>query len=119
MVHARRLLESLPYFTRIPDDGVLLPKPMPSAVPGAGIRRFAATRDEEGAYLLVYAPAGIPFMVRLDGLRAPLCRARWMDPRTGAFSSAGDLPTARPQTFTPPTPGELTDWVLVLEACRP
>ena len=119
MVHARRLLESLPYFTRIPDDGVLLPEPMPSAVPGAGIRRFAATRDEEGAYLLVYAPAGIPFTVRLDGLRAPRCRARWMDPRTGTFSSAGDLPTARPQTFTTPTPGELTDWVLVLEACRP
>lgn len=118
MAHARRLLESLPYFTRIPDDGVLLPEPASAAVPGAGIRRFTATRDTEGTYILVYAPAGVPFTVRLDDLRAARCRARWMNPRTGEFTPAGVLPTGKPWTFTPPTPGELTDWVLVLEAFR-
>ena len=115
MVHARKLLESLPYFTRIPDDSVLLPKPYPAVVPGAGIRRFAATRDCEGAYILVYAPVGFPFTVRLDSLAGTRCKARWMDPRTGEFHAAGDYSTRAPQTFQTPTPGELTDWVLVLE----
>ena len=116
MVHARKLLESLPYFTRIPADDVLLPQPYPQVVPGAGIRRFAATRDSEGAYILVYAPVGFPFTVRLDSLAGARCKARWMDPRTGEFQAAGDYSTREPQTFQTPTPGELTDWVLVLEA---
>lgn len=117
MAHARRLLESLPYFTRVPDDSVLVPDPHPSVVPGAGDRRFAATRDADGAYLLVYAPVGVPFQVRLDTLRAPVCRARWMDPRTGEFLDIGRIPAREgPRTFLSPTPGELLDWVLVLEA---
>lgn len=117
MVHARRLLESLPYFTRIPDDSVLAPEPHPTVVPGAGDRRFVATRDTDGAYILVYAPVGIPFTVKLDTLRTPVCHARWMDPRTGEFREIGQLPTREgPHKFLPPTPGELLDWVLVLEA---
>ncbi len=116
MVHARRLLESLPYFTRIPDDSVLLPEPMPTVVPGRDIRRFAATRDTEGAYILVYAPVGVPFKVRLDVLASETCRARWMNPRNGEFTEIGTFPTKDPHEFLTPTPGELIDWVLVIES---
>lgn len=116
MVHARHLLESLPYFTRIPDDSVLLPEPMQTVVPGRGLRRFVATRDTEGTYILVYVPVGTPFKVRLNDLKAPCCRARWMDPRTGEFRAIGTFPTDEPHEFLTPDPGELIDWVLVLEA---
>ena len=42
------------------------------------------------------------------------CLARWFNPRTGDYSFIGLFDTSAPQTFTPPTPGELLDWILVL-----
>ena len=116
MVHARRLLESLPYFSRIPADELIVPDAQPAFVPGAGERRLVATRDANGVFALAYTPVGVPFSMRLDTLAARRCHARWMDPRTGEFRDIGDFPTALPVRFLPPTPGELLDWVLVLTA---
>ena len=118
MVHARRLLESLPFFSRVPADELIVPDPNPALVPGAGDRRLAATRDAEGRFALAYAPVGVPFTMRLDALASGHCRARWMDPRTGAFHDIGVFPTNQPRRFIPPTPGELLDWVLVLSPVR-
>lgn len=116
MVHARRLIESLGAFDRVPDDSLLLPEPFDSAVPGRGDRRFAACRDPDGRYILAYAPLGRPFRLRLDALAGGRCRARWMDPRTGGFMEVGEFPATGPVAFTPPAPGELLDWVLVAQA---
>ena len=115
MAHARRLVETIGAFDRMPDDSLLMPEPFDSAVPGHGIRRFAACRDPNGRYILAYAPVGMPFRLRLDALKGKNCHARWMDPRTGEFVEIGEIPTADPHAFMPPTPGELTDWVLVAE----
>jgi hypothetical protein len=119
MIHGRRLMESRPYFTRVPDDGVIAAVPgapdVPTAVPGAGTRRFVATRDAAGSYAMVYAPVGRPFGVRMDKITGEKVKAWWFDPRTGAASAAGEFPDAGVRTFVSPTPGELTDWVLVLD----
>ena len=56
MQHARALLESRPYLTRIPDDDVLATNPVPTAMPGSGRYHFAAKRDANGSYAMVYAP---------------------------------------------------------------
>ena len=48
MQHGRRLIESRPFLTRIPDDSVIVTDRVPTSVPGAGRYRFAATRDEAG-----------------------------------------------------------------------
>ncbi|HEX8200404.1 MAG TPA: DUF4038 domain-containing protein, partial [Isosphaeraceae bacterium] len=66
MRHARRLLESRPFPTRVPDDAVIVPADVPTAVPGAGIKRLVATRDARGRYAMVYTPTGRPFSVRMD-----------------------------------------------------
>jgi hypothetical protein len=115
MQFAKRLLQSRPYLTRIPDDGLIIPEDPPTSVPGAGLRRFVATRDSDGTYAMVYAPVGRAFRVRLDHLNADKLKAWWFDPRTGKVTSAGEFPGGGERAFLSPDPGEERDWVLVLD----
>ncbi len=115
MQHARRLLESRPFLTRVPDDTVIVEDRVPTSVPGAGRYRFVATRDSEGRYAMVYAPAGRPFRVRMTAVRGPRLNAWWFDPRDGKATAIGEFPTEGERTFAPPTAGEALDWVLVLD----
>ena len=115
MQHARHLLESRPYLDRIPDDSILVPDRVKTAVPGAGRYRYVATRDEAGTYAMVYCPLGRPFSVRMDAISGPTLKAWWFDPRTGAAEPIGEFPNTGTREFNTPTPGEATDWVLVLD----
>ncbi len=116
MIHARRLLESRPFLDRIPDDSLLVPHPLaPHLVPGAGTARFAATRDAAGTYAMIYVPLGRAFAVNTAALPALRLRAWWFDPRSGTASDLGALASAPELRFTPPTVGELSDWILVLD----
>ena len=115
MQFARRLLESRPFLTRIPDDTVIVDAAAKTAMPGAGRYRFAATRDESGSYAMVYAPVGRTFRVRLDKITGPTVAAWWYNPRNGEARRIGEFPNQGEQAFTPPDPGEFLDWVLVLD----
>lgn len=66
MQHARSLLESRPFLTRIPDDSIIVASDVSTSIPGAGTRRFVATRDSSGSYAMVYCPVGRPFSVHMD-----------------------------------------------------
>jgi hypothetical protein len=109
MRHARALLESRPFLTRIPDQGVL------ASDPGTGTWRVQATRDSEGSYLMVYSAAGHPVTVRLDLLAGDTAHAWWYDPRTGHATEIGTLSAQGEQEFVPPTLGADADWVLVID----
>jgi hypothetical protein len=115
MQHARALLESRPFLTRIPADDVIAEGRVPTSVPGAGRYRFVATRDAAGTYAMVYAPVGRPFTVRMGAVTGRRVRAWWFDPRNGRASSIGTLPASGEHEFTPPDRGEMLDWVLVLD----
>ncbi|MBX9583768.1 MAG: glycoside hydrolase family 140 protein [Gemmataceae bacterium] len=115
MQHGRRLVESRPYLSRIPDDSIIVPDTVTTLVPGAGTRRFAATRDEAGTFAMVYAPVGRPFAVKMDKITGPKVKAWWFNPRDGKATAIGEFPNAGTRRFTPPDPGELLDWVLVLD----
>lgn len=115
MGYGRRLIESRPFLTRIPDDSVIVEADPPSAVPGAGLKRYAATRDSEGSYAMVYVPTGRSFKVRMEKVRGRNVVAWWFDPRTAAALRIGEYPNAGEREFTPPTRGENLDWVLVLD----
>jgi hypothetical protein len=115
MQYGRRLLESRPYLTRVPDDAVIVTDRVPTAVPGAGRYRFVATRDSSGSYAMIYAPVGRPFKVRMDRITGPAVKAWWFNPRNGEAAAAGEFPTSGEREFVSPDKGETIDWVLVLD----
>ncbi len=115
MQHARALLESRPFLTRVPDLGVLASNSIPTVMPGSGRYHFAATRDSNGSYAFVYAPVGRPFKVRMDKISGGKVKAWWFDPRRGKATLIGTFENRGEREFTPPSPGEMLDWVLVLD----
>ncbi len=115
MRYARRLLESRPFLSRIPDDSLVVATNVPTAMPGAGVRHFSATRDEAGSYAMIYAPVGRAFTVRMEKITGPSVRDWWFNPRDGSATPLGEFSNATDREFIPPTPGEELDWVLVLD----
>lgn len=115
MQHGRALIESRPFLSRVPDDSVIVEDRVPTHIPGAGRYRFAATRDAEGTFAMVYAPVGRPFTVRMDVIRGSKVKAWWFNPRDGTAKAIGTFANQGQRTFVPPEPGEMLDWVLVLD----
>jgi hypothetical protein len=115
MQHGRKLMESRPFLSRVPDASIVVTSPVPTAMPGAGTRRFVATRDTEGTYAMVYAPVGRPFTVRMDVIRGEKVKAWWFNPRDGKATAIGTFSNQGQREFNPPNAGEFLDWVLVLD----
>ncbi len=111
----RRLMESRPFLARVPDDSVIVPDRVSTAVPGAGRYRYVATRDASGTYAFVYAPVGRGFTVRLDKIAGERVRACWFNPRNGESTVIGVYLNKGEHRFIPPDRGEQLDWVLVLD----
>jgi Tol biopolymer transport system component len=115
MIHGRRLMESRPFLTRVPDDTVIATDCVATSVPGAGRSRYAATRDEAGTFAMVYVPIGRAFKVKMDRITGTKVKAWWFNPRTGTAREIGDFENTGEREFIPPHVGELLDWVLVLD----
>jgi hypothetical protein len=115
MQFGRKLIESRPFLTRIPDDSIIASNRVSTSVPGAGRYRFVATRDESGSYAMVYAPVGRKFSVHMDKISGSQVKAWWFDPRTGRAEALGMFENKGVREFTPPGYGEMLDWVLVLD----
>ena len=116
MRYAKELLLARAYFTRVPAPEMIMEHGQgASIIPGAGTRRFVATRDELGSYALVYAPVGRAFELDLEKVRGEKLRFAWMNPRDGTVSAWTVVSRTARRRFEPPTPGELLDWVLIVE----
>lgn len=109
MQYLRRLIESRPYFTRIPDQKLIV------SDPGVGGLHIQATRDTEGTYAFVYFPMN-DMTARLDlsRLRSAKVRAWWYDPRTGVGTLIGTLEAGAQSEFRTPPYGP--DWVLAIDS---
>ncbi|MDX1933638.1 MAG: glycoside hydrolase family 140 protein [Capsulimonadales bacterium] len=107
MRHARALLESRPYLSRIPDQKLIV------SDPGAGTHHVRATRDIDGRYALVYFPSAREAEIDLTPLHGSRINVFWYDPRTGGAEFRGQIDRAGTGKFTPPSTGP--DWVLVLD----
>jgi hypothetical protein len=115
MKHARALLESRPFLSRIPDASLIVADPVATNVPGAGRYRFVATRDTDATYAMIYAPIGRSFQVKTDILEGTKLTAWWFNPRTGQSKLLGGFDNQGVHEFSPPDAGEMIDWVLVLD----
>ncbi len=109
MGHVRRLFESRPWETLVPDQALLVGPNLP----GDGFVRAAVSSDRSFAF--VYSPRGEPVSVDQTRLKALDLSAWWFDPRYGrAYFAHTGVATAI-QVFTPPSSGRGCDWVLVLD----
>lgn len=115
MQFGRRLIESRPFLTRVPDDSVIVTGAVPTSVPGAGQKRLVATRDQDGTYAMVYIPVGRKFSIQMNKIKGSRVVAWWFNPRDGKSERIGEFSNSGTREFTPPAPGEMLDWVLVLD----
>jgi hypothetical protein len=109
--HLKTLMLSHPYFTRVPDQSLIV------GDAGEGAAHIAATRDTAGRYALIYIPDGRPVTIDLTKLPGARMSVSWFDPRTGEAQQAdAQIPLDGIRTFTPPTSGRDQDWVLVISS---
>lgn len=122
MKHLRRLVESRPFLSRIPDDGTVLGSPA-----GTTADRIQVTRGADRSWAAYYLTTGQPVQASLANLKGPLLNAWWFNPRDGKTYAPDGTPTEKPfaqvdigakkTTFDPPGErGEGNDWVLVLDS---
>jgi hypothetical protein len=111
MFFLRQLIESRPFFPRIPDQSLI------AGDAGEGGLHLQACRDEAGTYAFIYFPMNdrnAILELRSMGAAAPeRVRAAWYDPRTGFTTPIGEFETKEPLPFRSPSYGP--DWVLVID----
>ena len=109
MGYGRSLIESRPFFTRIPDQNLIVEGQQ------EGTRRITATRDRKGSYAMIYSEQGDPFAINTQLLSGEKLVAWWFDVRSGRSHKIGVFDKTDSQWFYPPTKGKGNDWVLVLD----
>jgi hypothetical protein len=107
--YLRALMESRTYFSRVPDQSVVVSGTL------SGSSRIQATRDAGGAYAMVYSASGQGFTVNMSKITGSGVKAAWYDPRTGKVTAIGTFANSGTRSFTPPTRGYGQDWVLTLD----
>ncbi|MBN1419327.1 MAG: glycoside hydrolase family 140 protein [Planctomycetes bacterium] len=108
MMHARSLLESRPFLSRVPDAALV------AEGQGDGPDHVEACRGD--GYLLAYIPTGKPVTVRLGTIGGGRIKAWWFDPRAGKATEIEEMAKKETARFTPPgAPGRGNDWVLVVD----
>ena len=105
----RQLVESRPFFSRVPDPA-LVNNPSP-----AKGQHIVASRDRDGTYAFVYFPnSDQPATIDLGKLKPGQLHVWWYDPRNGFPKDGGIIDGGAPREFTSPPYGP--DWVLVLDS---
>jgi hypothetical protein len=103
----RKLIESRPVLTRIPDQSLIV------GDPGKGGEHAQATRSASGDYAMIYVPVSRTITLDLAKLSGKMTVVWWFDPRTGEAREFERFVRTDRKTFTPPSDGP--DWVLVLD----
>jgi Protein of unknown function (DUF4038)/Putative collagen-binding domain of a collagenase len=106
MQYVRALVESRPFFSRVPDQSLIVN-------PLEGADHIAATRGD--GYLFVYSAQGRPFTVNLGKISGDRVKAWWFNPRNGAAREFDSFDNRGTHDFEPPSQGFGSDWVLVLD----
>jgi hypothetical protein len=107
MRYLRRLIESRPVLSRVPDQSLVLDELR-------GADHIAATRGE--GYAFIYDAQGRPFTVVLGKISGARVKCSWYNPRTGDTTGAGEFENTGTHAFTAPAEGFGADWVLILDS---
>lgn len=108
MLHVRRLMESRPMLSRVPDQSLI------RSGQQEGGRHLRAARGD--GYLMVYTPYGDTFRVSDESLSGTKRTAWWFNPRTGQAEKLADFDRGQTPDFDPPgDPARGSDWLLIID----
>jgi hypothetical protein len=119
MQFVRALMESRPFLSRVPDQGLIVDQ-----APGSSPVEARATRDANGSCAMVYLPGGRHRVTVDTGrLSGTVLNAWWYRPTDGGLCAQDGKATGEPFTQVPvggsaafESPAEPgPDWVLVLD----
>lgn len=106
----RALMESRPYFTRVPEQSVV------KSDMGTGADHIRCSRCTEGSYALIYIPSSQRVNVDMTKISGAKVKAWWFNPRTGKATAAGEFENVGTREFFTPHDDQTgRDWVLVLD----
>jgi len=106
MQHVRALIESRPFFSRVPDQSIVA-----NAMEGPDY--ISATRGD--GYLFVYSAQGRKFTVNPGKISGDRVKGYWYSPRDGTSLEIETTSNQGTHEFVPPSEGFGSDWVLVLD----
>lgn len=107
LIHARRLMESYDYNSRVPANEII-------RTPQENMHDKAVATKGNG-YVFIYLPNGNPVDVSLDIFsKDKKVLIRWYDPRTGVYSQVGEYEAQGSFYAKPNTSGKGNDWILVI-----
>lgn len=109
MTYLRKFFEANPWYKLKPSQELILDGPR------SGPSKIRAAIAADGSFLVVYTPTGEPFTLNLDSLAAKKINEKWFDPRYGTYFTIHSADTRSVKTYTPPSSGEGSDWLLVVE----
>lgn len=107
--HLKNLMLSRPFFSRIPDQSMVVGEQADDNT------YVAATRDAEGTCAMFYFPQGGKKTLDLSKLANKKLVVWWFDPRTGNSYQGEPLARGNTVNITAPTTGKAHDWVLVID----
>lgn len=108
MMHAKHLILSRPYFSRIPDQSLI------AGDPGEGTGHIQAARGD--GYAFIYIASGKNSKINMGKISGENVKAWWYNPRTGEATEIGMKENKDIIDFDPPgEQGSGNDWVLVLD----
>jgi len=107
--YLRRLVESRPFFTRIPDQSLVVESDHQQ-----GFEHMLATRDQAATYAMIYVPMNrYAFSLNLTPFAGKTLTCHWYDPQNGFAHPAGEVHASGIHQLKSPAKGK--DWVLVLD----
>lgn len=107
--YLRKLIESRPYTTRIPDQTII------TSGQGEKGEYIASFKDHQGRYIMVYIPLGKNITVDVSSIPSGRVTCWWFNPKNAEVKRIGNLKNSGLMKFTPPTLGKGNDWALVID----
>lgn len=108
MIFARRLLSEYDFFSRIPDQSIIL------SPQNDNEDKAIATRGDN--YAFVYFPNGNELEISLEKItNAKRLRLKWFNPRNGNVTDIDKVKTKGSIKLKPETQGKGNDWILIME----
>jgi len=106
--HLKDLILSFDYFSRIPDQSLVVNQE-------DKYQYLAASRGED--YALIYSYTGREMFIQMGKITGNQVKASWFNPKNGDSTLIGTFQNTGTLNFDPPgDPKEGNDWVLVLQS---